>query len=176
MAINWNKFVRRDRASLIWTGILFLIGSLGLLYFYFGRERIRSRDDITFITGPFEEYSWIDYGMDGASFTFKLQNYSNRFKIKADFFPILQKDKFKSITHGETLTLGIPNRFVKHLNKPKQPFFVYSIASNDLPYLDLRVTIKVHNTPGPLVAAIVFGILGYYFIHLGRRTKVQESI
>lgn len=176
MAINWNKFVRRDRASLLWGGIFFFMGSVALLYFYLDRETIRGKDNITFIKGPFEEYHWIDYGMDGASLTFELQNYNNRFKIKADFFSILQKDKFKSVPRGDTLTIGIPKRFVKYLNTPLQPFFVYSIASKDFTYLDLRETIKINNTPGPLIAALVFVILGYYFIRLGKRAKVKTTI
>lgn len=155
---------------------MFFIGSMGLLYFYFARELIRGSDDVTFIKGPFQEYSWIDYGMDGTSLTFKLQNYINRFKIKADFFSILQKDKFKSIPYSDTLTIGIPNSFVKYLNKPKQLFFVYSIASNGFTYLDFGEAIKVHNTPGPLVAAKVLVMLGYYFIHLGRRAKVKTPL
>jgi hypothetical protein len=154
----------------------FFIASVALFYLYFGREPIRGRDDITFIKGPFKKYSWIDYGVHGASLTFKLQNYSNRFKIKADFFSILHKDKFKSIPYGDTLTIGIPNSFVKHLNKPKQLFFIYSIASNDFNYLDLKETIKIHNTPGLLVGAVVFVILGYYFIHLGRRAKAKTPL
>jgi hypothetical protein len=178
MAINWKKFffVRRDSGSLIRAGIICFIGAVGLLYFYLTRETIRGSDNVTFIKGPFNKYSWIDYGMDGASLTFELQNYSNRFKIDANFFSILQKNRFKSIPSGDTLTIGIPNRFVKYLNTPKQPFFVYSIASKDFIYLDLKETIKLNNTPGPLIAAIVFVILGLYTIHLGRRAKVKTPI
>jgi hypothetical protein len=178
MAINWKSFffVRRDRGTWMRTGIFAFAASVVLFYLYFDREQIRSKDDITFIRGPFKEYTWIDYGMDGASLTFKLQNYSNRFKIKADFFYFLPKDKLKSISYGETLTIGIPNRFVKFLNKPKQLFFVYSIASDNITYLDLRDTINEHNSPGPLVAALVFVLLGFYAIHVGRRAKEKTSI
>jgi hypothetical protein len=173
MAINWNNYfsVRRDRGSWLTAGIIAFAGSLVLFYLYFSREQITSKGDITFITGPFKEYSWIDYGKDGASLTFTLQNYTNRFKIKADFFYFLPKGKLKTISYGDTLTVGIPNTFVKFLNKPKQLFFVYSIASGNVTYLDLRDTIEAQNSLGPLIAAIVFVLLGFYSIHISRKAK-----
>jgi hypothetical protein len=122
-----------------------------------------------------KEYSWIDYGMDGASLTFKLQNYNNRFKIDANFFSILQKDKFKSIPYGDTLTVGVTKRLFRYLNTSKQPFFVYSIASKDFTYLDLKETTKVNSTLGPLIAAILFVILGLYTMHLARRAKEETQ-
>jgi hypothetical protein len=178
MAINWNKyfFVRRDRGTWMKAGIFAFAASLVLFYLHFSKEQIKSKDDITFITGPFKEYTWTDYGMRGASLTFKLQNYTNRFKIKADFFYFLPKDKLKSISYGDTLTVGIPNTFVKFLNKPKQLFFVYSIASGNVTYLDLRNTIEAHNTLGPLVAAIVFVLFGFYSIHLSRKAKPKTPV
>jgi hypothetical protein len=148
MAINWDKFVRRDRGSLLFAGILSLASAVAMLFLYFDKEKIRSKEDITFISGPFEEYNWADLGgRNGSSLTFTLQNYSNRFKIKADFFPILQTDKFKAIPYGATLTIGIPNGFAKYLNTPKEPFFVYSIASNNFTYLDLKDAIAKQNSP-----------------------------
>jgi hypothetical protein len=177
MAINWSKSVRRDRGTWMRAGIFAFVASVVFFYLYFDREPIRSKNDITFFTGTFKEYSWVDHGgRSGSSLTFKLQNFSNRFKIKADFFSILQKDKFKAIPYGDTLTIGIPNGFVKYLNQPKQPFFVYSIASKELTYLDVDETIKAHNTPGILIAAVMFVILGCYSIYIGRRAKEKTPI
>jgi hypothetical protein len=112
-------------------------------------------------------------GRNGSSLTFKLQNYNNRFKIKADFFSILQKDKFKSIPKGDTLVIGIPNGFTKYLNSLKEPFFVYSIASNDQTYLDLKETIDKHNSHLFLYMAGLFSLAGYAFIHYGQRAKIK---
>lgn len=178
MAIDLNKyfFVRRDRGTWLKAGIFAFVASLVFFYLSFSREQIKSKNDITFITGLFKEYSRIDYGMDGASLTFKLQNYTNRFKIKTDFFYFLPKDKLNSISYGDTLTVGIPNKFVEFLDKPKQLFFVYSVASSDVIYLDLKDTIKAHNSPGPLVAAIIFVLLGFYSIHLNRKAKPKTPV
>jgi hypothetical protein len=178
MKINWEKLgFRRDRGSLIWAGILGLASTVSMLFLYFDKERIESKSDIAFINGPFHEYSWVDHGgRSGSSLTFKLQNYSNRFKIKADFFSILQKDNFKSIPYGDTLTIGIPNGFGKYLNRPKDPFFVYSIASNNFTYLDLNKAIDKHKSPLFLFMAGLFAIGGCAFIYFGRKAKVKTPI
>ena len=177
MTINWDKFVRRDRGSLLFGGILSLASAFAMLFLYFDKEKINSNGDITFISGPFKEYSWVDLGgRNGSSLTLTLQNYSNRFKIKADFFSILQKERFKAISYGDTLTVGIPNSYVKFLNTAKEPFFIYSISSNDLTYLDLKNAITKHNSPLFLFAAGLFGIGGYVFIYFGRKAKVKTPI
>lgn len=174
MAINWNKFVRRDRGSLLFGGILSFAVAFVMLFLYSEKEKIKSKSDITFITGPFEEYNWVGLGgQQGSSPTFKLGNYNNRFKIEADFFPVLQTDKFKSIPYGDTLTIGIPNSAAKYLNLQRQPFFVYSITSKDFTYLDLKDTIAKYNSPLLLFAAGLFVIGGYAFIYCGRRAKAK---
>ncbi len=177
MTINWDKFVRRDRDTLLFAGVLSLASALAMLFLYFDKVRMKSNDDITLISGTFNEYNWVDLGgRSGSSLTFTLQNYSNRFKVKADFFPILQKEKFTAIPYGDTLTVGIPNSYVKFLNTPKEPFFVYSIASKNLTYLDLKNAITKYNSPLFLFAAGLFGIGGYFFIYFGRRAKVKTPI
>ena len=178
MRINWEKLgFRTDRGSLMWVGILCLVSAVGSLFLFFDKEKIKTKKDITFISGPFEEYHWVDLGgRNGSSLTFTLGNYSNRFKIKADFFPLLQTDKFEAIPYGDTLTIGIPNGFAKYLNTPKQPFFVYSIASNNFTYLDLNAAIAKHNSLLLMFAAGLFAIGGYTFIYFGQRAKVKTPI
>jgi hypothetical protein len=177
MKINWDRLgFQRDRRSLIWTGILFLGSGVSMLFLYFDKEKINSNKDITFISGPFKGYKWIDLGSHGSSLTFTLQNYSNRFKIKADFFSILKKDKFKSIPYGTTLTIGIPFSFEKYLNKPKDPFFVYSVVSKNFTYLDLNKSINKHNSPLFLFMTGLFAIAGCTFIYFGQRAKVKTSL
>lgn len=177
MAINWDKFVRRDRGTLLFGGIFNLAFAFVVLFLYFNKVKIKRKDDISFISGLFNEYRWDGLGgRNGSSLTFTLQNYSNRFKIKADFFSILQKEKFKAIPYGEELTVGIPNSYVKFLNTAKEPFFVYSIASGDLTYLDLKSAVSKHNSPLFLLAAGLFAIGGCVFIYFGRRAKVKTAI
>ena len=177
MAINWDSFVKRDRGSLLFAGISSFIVVFAILFLYFYKEKIKNKEDITFITGPFEEYIWVNLGgRNGSSLTFKLQNYRNRFKIKADFFSILEKEQFKKISNGDTLTIGIPNAFAKYLNTSKDPFFVYSIASGNCIYLSLNEAIAKHNSPLFLFAALVFALCGCIFIYFGRRAKVKTPI
>ena len=177
MTIRWDKFVRPDRGKLLFAGILIFASAAAMLFFYFSKETIKSKGDITYINGPFEQFSWINSGKrSGSSLTFQLQNYSNKFKIKADFFTILQKDKFRMIPYGDTLTIGIPNRFVKYLNKPRERFFVYSISSKDFIYLDLNKVISKHNSQLLLFAAGLFLIGGCVLIYFGRKVKQKTSI
>lgn len=177
MAINWVRFIKRDRGTLLFVGIFFLIAAIVLLFLYFDKVKIKSKDDIAYISGPFEKYSWVSYGgRNGSSLTFKLQNYNNVFKIKADFFSILRRDEFKKIPYGDTLTVGIPKSFMKVLNTQKTPFFVYSIASNRLTYLDLNKVIAKHNSILFIYGAGLFMILGYIFIYFGRKANLKTSI
>jgi hypothetical protein len=177
MAISWEKLgFRRDTGSLIFGGIFCFAATVAMLFLYFDKDKINNKDDVTFIKGPFSGYNWIDHGgRNGSSLTFKLNNYSNRFKIKADFFPILQKDKFKSISYGDTLIIGIPNKMAQYLNTAKEPSFVYSIASDDFTYLDLKDSIAKNNSPLFLFTAGLFAIGGYAFIYLGRKAKVNSQ-
>ena len=177
MAINWDSFVKRDRGSLLFGGISSFIVAVAMLFLYLNKEKIKSKEDITFISGPFDEYNWVNLGgRNGSSLTFRLQNYRNRFKIKADFFSILEKDQFKKIFHGDTLTIGIPNDFGKYLNTSKDLFFIYSIASRNFIYLSLDAAIAKHNSPLFLFAALVFALCGCIFIYFGRRAKIKTPI
>ena len=175
--MNWDNFIRRDSGTLLFSGILSVAISAIILFLYFDRVKVKGEDDITFISGPFDGYSWVDLGgRSGSALTFKLGNYSNRFKIKADFFGILQLNKFKAIPYGDTLIIGIPNAFAKYLNTGKEPFFVYSIASGSTTCLDLSKTIAKHNSPLFLFAAGLFAIGGCAYIFFGRRAKVKTPI
>lgn len=175
MAINWDRYIKRERGSLLFGGIMCLVvAALGLLA-YFTRVPLNTKNDLVFISGPFEEYRWVDLGeRGGSSTTLTLQNYDNRFKIKVDFYPILNKDKFLAIPRGDTLTIGIPKSFTKYLNTNKNPFFVYSIASKNCTYLKLEDAIAKHNSPFLLFAAGVFAVCGYAFIYFGRRAKLKK--
>ncbi len=175
MAINWDRFIKRDRSSLLFGGIMYLLIAAFFLFAYFTREPLNTKNDLVFISGPFEEYRWVDLGgRNGSSLTFALQNYNNRFKIKADFYSILNKDKFLAIPRGDTLTIGIPKSFTKYLNTHKNLFFVYSIASKNCTYLKVEDAIAKHNSPFLLFAAGFFAVGGYASIYLGRRAKIKK--
>ena len=174
MAISWDMFIRRDKSSLLSAGIISLAVAVVFLFMYFDKEKIKSSSDITLVSGPFDEYNWINFGLrNGSSLIFKLRNYSNKFKVKADFFSILKKDKFKAIHYGDTLTVGIPNHLTKDLDKPNESLFVYSISSRTVDYLNFGDAIKKHNSPLLLFTAGAFVIAGYVFIHLARKAKAE---
>jgi hypothetical protein len=170
------KILTPDKGKLRFLAPYCLVISVVLVIIYFDKPRIKSKADITFISGPFQEYSWISHGgRGGSSLTFKLQTYSNKFKIPADFFSILEQDRFKAIPYGDTLVIGIPNSFVKHLNTAKNRFFVYSIASNRFTYLDLNDAIAKHNSKLLLYTSGLFLLSGLIIIYfLKRKNQTPE--
>lgn len=169
--------MKRDSGSLIFAGIFFLISATVVLYFYFSKVNITSKNDIQLISGSFQSYDWVDKGgRNGSSLTFHLTNYNARFKIKADFFSLFKKDSFKRITKGNSLTIGILHNKTKLLNSPQQTLFVYSISSDDFTYLALDDTIKKHNTNLFLFATVFFAVLGALLIYFGHRAKVKTPI
>jgi hypothetical protein len=169
-----NSYFLPGKRRLIFPGMFFIVASVVVFYLHFDREKINSKADIAIIRGPFEEYSWISHGVrGGSSFTFKLRNYSNRFKIKADFFPMMQTDKFTGLSYGEPLSIGISKSSLKYLNTAKEPFFVYSIASSGAIYLDLNKAIEKHNSPVFLFAGALFAFTGCALIYMSGRAKAK---
>jgi len=175
MKINWDRWVRRDRGTLLFTAFAWFLSAGAFLYLDFSKPTIKSKSDLTFISGSFVNYSWISYTR-GSSLIFKLENYTNKFKIKADFFPLLKTEEFKSIPYGKNINISIPKGFEKYLNTNKDPFFVYSISSDQETYLDFNDTIKKHNSPLFSIVSSIFILLGSIFIYLGCRAKVKTSI
>lgn len=172
MSIDWDRFIRRDRRTLMFAGIISLAASFALLFIYLNREKVKSKNDITFVSGPFDEYSWTGSGgRNGSSLTFRLQNYSNDFTVKADFFSILKSNAFKTISHGDTLTIGISNNSAKYLGSPKDKFLVYSISSAAVNYLDLDKAIAKHNSKLFLVWVALLFLCGCALIYFGFKAK-----
>lgn len=169
--------MQRNSGTLIFAGIFSLSSAIALLYFYFSKDQVTSKNDITIVHGPFERYDWIDKGgKNGSSLTFRLSGYDAAFKIKADFFSVLQKDAFKAIPQGENLIIGIPNKDTSKLNSRGATIFVYSIASDKMSYMSFVNTLKIHNTKLFLLAAGVFGICGGLMIYLGRKAKIRTQV
>ena len=169
--------MRRDSGSLIFAGLFFLISAIVLLYFYFSRDQITSKNDIKLVHGPYEKYDWIDKGgKNGSSLTFHLLGYNATFKIKADFFSVLKKDDFKAIPQRKNLIIGIPNKDTLNLKSHGEIIFVYSIAGDDFTYMSFADTLKKHTTNLLLIAAGFFGIFGALLIYFGRRAKVRHQI
>ena len=176
MAVDWSKWILGDRERLLPAGVMSLLVAPVLLFLHINREKIRTEDDFHFISGPFAEYRWTSYGGKGGSnLTFRLQNYSNRFQIKADFYSILRQQEFKAIPYDEVITVGILKTSSHDLNTLVSPIPVYSVTSGSFTYLDPDAAISKHNSSFMFYAAGFFLILGCTFIYLGWKAKVKSS-
>ena len=128
---------RRNKRIFLFSGLLLLLVGGTLLYLELAKPVIKSKDDLAFIHGPFRDYKWTGTGKHDY-FIFRLQNYSNNFRINLRFLDILKTNEFTSTPAGQDITLGIPKSFIKYLNTNKSMFHVYSIASGKEIYLDSK--------------------------------------
>ena len=172
MRINWARWFKTDRSHLLRGGLILLFAAIIWLYLYIDKPRIKSKEDLIFVSGPFEDYTWVSMGGGkGSSLTFKMQNFPFRFKIKADFFPILRTNAFRQIKYGEILTVGIPKGDTTFLQYGKTPFFVYAISSSGHTYINTVDAIKKHNSPVLLYASFGFGVAGLLALYYARKMK-----
>jgi hypothetical protein len=171
--IGWLAKVNMSRFLV--AGCIIIITGLGLLFLEFTKPIIKDKTDLYFITGTFYDYDWIKYSK-GSSLTFRLKDYDNNFRIKADFFQILKQTEFKNIPMGEKINVGIPKGFEKYLNIDKEPFFVYSISSEKENYLDYKEVIKKHNSNFMKIFASIFILFGFILLIIRFKLKPKLSV
>jgi uncharacterized membrane protein len=168
----WSKI---DTSRFIIAGCVIIITGVALFFLGFTKPSIKNKTDLDFINGTFYDYHWIKYNK-GSSLTFRLKDYDNNFKIKADFFQILKQTEFKNIPMGEKVIVGIPKGFEKYLNTDKDPFFVYSISSEKENYLDYKKVIMKHNSNFMNIFASILILLGFAVLIIRLKIKSTLSI
>jgi hypothetical protein len=174
MKINWDRWVKRDRGTLLFCGYAFLASAILFVYLDCTKVKVKSKEDLVFINGPFQNYSWIKY-TKGSLLTFKLQNFNARFQIAADFYGILKREEFKNIPYGQNITTAIPKEDEHFLNSNNQ-LLAFSVASGKDTFLSLDDTIRKHNDYTFVIGVGLFILLGFIFIYFGYKSKIKTSI
>lgn len=145
-----------------------IVTSLAVLYFYISKPTLQSEHDLISLKGTYLKHSFTHTSGRGGGYRYYLwlNNYSNSFKIKADFINESLKPLFNStIKPGTELTLQIAKSERSKLNS-EDYIFIYSLASNDFNYLNSKDTLQKHNSPLMLILSMcftLFGILYYIF-------------
>ena len=109
------------------------------LYQEIGQDKPETDDDLHEVQGLIQDYEFKHIrGFRGTKRinNIWLNNYDCTFKIKADFLSLFDKNDFiRDFKKGDQLTLEIPKYDLKHLEKPGNTFFIYSIKSSMRAYL-----------------------------------------
>lgn len=138
-----------------------------MLGFYLFKPSIHSKDDLECVKGKYSRHSFTYSSLRGGGYRYYvwLKNYSNPFKIKADFIDHSLKRKFEgSIRFGDELIIDIQKGKKPKLNS-NENIFIYSMRSNEVVYIDSKDTLAKHNSPFLLfisIGFILFGVL--YFV------------
>ena len=138
-------------------GILLLASAIAICWVELSKPKIKTINDLYFIKGHFRDYDFDKHGGRYAIYTFRLKEFSNSFKIKADFLGGFRINEFKNLISGNDLKVSISKKDLNNLNTNNSYFFVFSIANNDITYLDSDFTIRKHNSS-----------LIYYVSEIGR--------
>ncbi len=169
-----NKWAKMDPSKFLFAGCITIIIGIGLIFLESTKPTINNERDLDFISGTFYDYHWTKYNK-GSSLTFRLKDYDNNFKIKADFFQILKQQEFTAISMGEKIRIGIPKGFKKYLNTDKDPFFVYSISNEKENYLDYKEVIKKHNDYLMKIFAFILILSGIILLVIRFKSKLSVS-
>lgn len=161
-----------------------LIGcAIAFTWIQLTKPKIKRLDDLYFIKGHFRDYDFDKHGGRYTIYTFRLKEYSNSFKIKADFLGGFEKSKFVNLQYGDSLTISISQTDIENLNTNNSYFFVFSIANNQTIFLDTDYTIKKHNSNFIYYAATGFFIVGTISLCYGvpwelkrRRLRKKKTI
>lgn len=169
--MNKNKFKRWFDREYFLPSTLFI--SLGIFFviFHLSQPVVKSNIDLQTIQGKIHQISFKKtkgFRNTRQEYYLWLTNYSNSFKIKADFINISEErlNNFKISTQiGEEVRVQIPKSKSHKLNT-NDYIFIFSLETNDAVYLSSSDTIKRHNSNFlPIVSFgfIAFGTI-YFFV------------
>lgn len=152
-----------------------LIGSaIAFSWIELSKPKVKRSEDLHFIKGRFRDYDFDKHGGRYTIYTFRLKEYSNSFKIKADFLGGFEKSKFIKLQYGDSLTISITPTDIKFLNTNKSYFFVFSIANNQTTFLDTAYTIKKHNSNILYYAATGLFLAGVVSLYYGLQWELKR--
>ncbi len=175
MKINWDRWVKRDRGSLIFIGFLCLFCAIAFLYIDLTKPEIKDKNDLIFITAPITDFNFYDGNRGIHIYTIRLKNYRSSFQIKADFLSFFKSDEFRTISSGQDVTVAIPRVFEKALNSDKT-LLIYSLTSNNENFLDCAQTIEKHNSNLIKYFSVLATLIGIVFIYFGNKAKDKTTL
>ena len=162
---------------------MFIISAIAFTWIDLAKPKVKTTNDLYFIKGHFRDYDFDKHGGRYTIYTFRLKEFSNSFKIKADFLGGFEKIKFENLKYGEDLTISISPKDSINLNTDNSYFFVFSILNDKTTFLDTDYTIKKHNTNLIYYLATAFFLVGVVSLYSGlqwelkrRRLRKQKSI
>jgi hypothetical protein len=155
-------------------GILLIGSAIAFSWIELAKPKIKHLDDLHFIKGHFRDYDFDKQGGRNTIYTFRLKEYSNSFKIKADFLGGFEKNKFINLQYGDDLTISISPTDIESLNSNNSYFFVFSIANNQTIFLDAVYTIKKHNSNFSYYAATGFFLVGAISFYYGLQWELKR--
>ena len=173
--MNFKQFFNFDKSRLTFAGFLLLASAFALSWIELSKPKIKTANDLYFIKGHFRDYNFSKNGGRYTTYTFRLKEFSNSFKIKADFLGGFDIDKFKTIGNGEDLTVSISKDDINNLNTGNSYFFVFSLTNNEISFLDADYTIAKHNSNFIYYASALFTILGFTSIYFGQQWKRKQD-
>ena len=168
MKINWDRWIRRDKWTLLFGGFFMIAISISLLYIDYTKPQVKKKEDLLFIKDAFSDYSWVKYSK-GSRLTLRLQHYSNDFQIKADFYSILDKKGLDNISYGDSIEVSIPAESAKDLNIDNA--LIFSLRTDHFTLLDYRDAIKNHNSNLIKIFAVILFLAGVLFVYFGYKSK-----
>ncbi len=150
---------------------IFLFGGIVLIFSDLIKPSIHSEEDLYTVQGRYLKRSFVYVQGRGGGYNYELwlDNYSNAFRIRADFIPEGLKEQFNAnMKKMENLTLKIANEDSVKLNSG-ETIFVYGIQSDYYTFLHTRDTIAIHNDK--LGLWLSFGLItsGLFYYLLRKR-------
>ncbi|RYY99235.1 MAG: hypothetical protein EOO11_05645 [Chitinophagaceae bacterium] len=170
------RYTKEKIERLFFTGGLSVLSGLAFMSIKVSGPSIHHTRDLCYVEGTFDGYSKEKVGR-GTSLTFTVAEYPATFKIKADFFGILDDPRFDDLDIGHPVEVGIARRDSSSLGSP-ETLFIYSLKSGDSVVLDAQQAIAKHNSRLIWVASSVFILAGgacIFFALKGRRLLKAEA-
>ena len=176
MKINWDRWVKRDRGTLLFAGYTLIIAAIIVSTIKFSRAKVKSAEDLHFISAQFKTYEFIDGNKGYHNYQIWLKGYSNAFKISADFLSLFHKTKFINSPSDSSLTLSIAKEDLNILNKNNDYLMIFSLTDSSENYLDLTETIKRYNSNQDYIYFGILFLLGIILLYFGYKSKIKAPI
>lgn len=165
-----NIFTKKKIKGLGQVSILASILFLSIIFF---RPTFKSQNDIKILTGHFKEYSFTSIGR-GTSHLFWLKEYSNAFKISADFWSnkTFNQNEFYKLQYGDSVIVSIHKSEHNYFERNGDYFSIYSIKTPSTDILRIDNAVKIYNSNLILFGSLIFCLIGTVCLYFGyKKTK-----